>query len=40
MLKKRFSLFTSSKKRKSKGVKRNKRYTKRRTRRVHKIRGG
>ena len=40
MFQKLFSLFTSSKRRKYKGTKRNKRSTKRRTRRVSKMRGG
>ena len=40
MFKKLFSLFTYSKKRKFKGTKRNKRSTKRHTRRVRKMRGG
>ena len=40
MLKKLFSLFTYSKKRKFKGTKRNKRSIKRHTRRVRKMRGG
>ncbi len=42
MFQKLFSLFTSSKRRKYKGTKRNKYYTKRRTRRVYPkgMRGG
>lgn len=42
MFQKLFSLFTSSKRRKYKGTKRNKRSTKTRTRRVYKkgMRGG
>ncbi len=40
MFQKLFSLFSSSKGRKIKGTKRIKRSTKRRTRRVHKMRGG
>ena len=40
MFQKLFSLFTSTKRRKSKGTKRNKRSTKRRTRRAYKMRGG
>ena len=40
MFQKLFSLFSCSKRRKSKGTKRGKRSTKKRTRRVYKMRGG